>query len=143
MGRAATISRLVCPGGAKLAICKHLEEVPDSYEGFLWVFMNVGLYEDGKQIRAQAGPGIRGHAGHVPRPGRVARAREHAKQIVTFDSRTDFAQVTWEAFNRSGTMLARDAHDTLQSRGLLDGDALDDVNLLHGFGRRWSVSSRA
>ncbi len=123
----------VCPGGADLVICKHLEELPDSYEGFLWVFMKSVPYDDGKQIRAQEGQVVRGTLAMYP--GRVLwHALENtANQIITFDSRTDFAQVTWEAFNRSGTMLARDAHDTLQSRGLFDGHALDDVNLLHGF----------
>ena len=54
-----------------------------------------------------------------------------ALQLVTIDSRTDFLPPFWAEFNQEGTPLARQVQGSLQSRGKLDGHALDEVNLLH------------
>ncbi|MBV8912884.1 MAG: hypothetical protein JOZ05_07595 [Acetobacteraceae bacterium] len=122
--------RAVCPT-ATLTICKYQDQIPDGYEPFLWVFMNQVPVADGKQIRAEEGAVVRGTVTMFPFAVAWHMLANTATQLVTLESKTDFPPPSWAALDAGGGMLARDVRGSLQSRGLLDGDALDPLNFVH------------
>jgi hypothetical protein len=122
--------RATCPGSG-YTMCKYLDRLPPTYEGFLWVVMPSVPPADGYKIKAEQGRILRGTLAMFP--AQVARhALDNALwQIVTFESETHFSPSDWAEFRATGSPIALALSDTWQAKGALDSPALDPINDLH------------
>ena len=128
-GPGADYLRATCPASG-YTLCKYLDRLPPTEDGFLWVMLPALPTEDGYKIKAEQGQVIRGTLTMFPAQLAWHALLNTARQLVTFSAETQFSRTEWADFLASDVPWKNAFANTRQAEGDLDGTALTAVNAI-------------
>ena len=121
--------RAACPEHP-YTLCRYLDSLPDTEEGFLWRFLPKVPTADGKAIKAEADQVVHGTVAMFP--GQVARhmLQNAATQLVAIRATLYFDQQDREGLATYAPFALRQYTGTMQDRGSL-ATLLPPINAVH------------
>ena len=121
--------RVTCPASS-YTLCRYLDRLPPTEDGFIWGLLPSIPTEDGYKIKAEQGQVIRGTLTMFPAQVAWHALANAARQLVTFQSETQFSRAEWAQFLASGVPWVKGFAETRQAQGDLDGSPLAVINVV-------------
>ncbi|MDT7952740.1 MAG: hypothetical protein RQ966_14655 [Acetobacteraceae bacterium] len=119
-----------CPASG-FELCNVRQSLPATEDGFLWGMLPSLPVPVGKRIKAEAGAVVIGTIRTYPMQVAGDMIANAARQLVTFQSETQYAPQELNATARAGVPIARALAGTVQARGGFEEPKLDPINAVH------------